>query len=267
VKYVFPLDSYSAVAKFEAVFGDQTIRGVIKEKEQAKREYIAAVKAKKQAALMEQGDKPDVFECHVGNLKPNQSCTIRFTYVTEVRIDNGKARFYLPTVIAPAYVPADDLKIPSWPSSSVASLLQEASTTTTSTGAAETRAPLPASVTVPRASGATIPYRLSFTIDVTQPSSIVSLTSPSHKLVVDRKSDARSIVSLAEGSMIMDRDFVMIIEQSSPYTSRAIIERYTDLEGKAGFGGDGLALQVTFCEQVTLNHVVALCGIPTIPLS
>jgi hypothetical protein len=130
VKYLFPLDSNSAVAKFEAVFGTTTIHGIIKEKEMAKLEYVTAVRSGRQAALMEQDqDKPDVFTCSIGNLRPNEQCTVRFTYVTEVRIDNGKARFFLPTVVAPAYVvhntpPAWPACLPAYHLSFVSLLLQ-----------------------------------------------------------------------------------------------------------------------------------------------
>jgi hypothetical protein len=75
---------------------------------------------------------------------------------------------------------------------------------------------------------------------------------------VDRKSDKRSVVTLGEGSMTMDRDFVLIIEQSSPYGSRAVVEHFQDVESKTGFGHKGMALQVTFCEHsMDIKEVMA----------
>jgi hypothetical protein len=69
--------------------------------------------------------------------------------------------------------------------------------------------------------------------------------------------------------MTMDRDFVLVISQSSPYGSRALVERHSDgvlpssssssddskaTIPKAGFAGPSLALQVTFCEAV--SHII-----------
>jgi hypothetical protein len=77
VKYIFPLEANVGVCKFEASIGDKTIKGVIKEKEDAKATYDvstifilslihtlhlgqAAVKEGKKAALLDK-DEGDVF--------------------------------------------------------------------------------------------------------------------------------------------------------------------------------------------------------------
>jgi von Willebrand factor A domain-containing protein 5 len=56
------------------------------------------------AYLLEE-ELPDVFQCSVGNLTPNQSIKIRITYVTELKqdTDSDQVRFVLPTAIAPRY--------------------------------------------------------------------------------------------------------------------------------------------------------------------
>jgi carbamoylphosphate synthase large subunit len=50
---------------------DNNNSGAIREKEAAKKEYTAAVREKKQAALVEQ-EKPDTFVCTIGNIKPGE---------------------------------------------------------------------------------------------------------------------------------------------------------------------------------------------------
>ena len=53
VNYVFPLPSDAAVSAFTAVIdGEHTIKGVVKERQQAQRDFDTAVKAGKTAALL-----------------------------------------------------------------------------------------------------------------------------------------------------------------------------------------------------------------------
>ena len=45
----------------------------------------------------------------MGNLAPGSGAKIRITYVTELKVEGGgEIRFYLPTTIAPRYIPATD---------------------------------------------------------------------------------------------------------------------------------------------------------------
>jgi hypothetical protein len=59
VEYVFPLPPTAAVCSFKAIVDDRKIiKGVIKEKGDAKSQYTAAIAQGKMAALLEQ-DRPD----------------------------------------------------------------------------------------------------------------------------------------------------------------------------------------------------------------
>ena len=54
VEYVFPLPPDAAVCAFKAVIDDKkVIKGIVKEKEEAKKEYTAAIAAGKTAGLLE----------------------------------------------------------------------------------------------------------------------------------------------------------------------------------------------------------------------
>ena len=44
----------------------------------------------------------------VGNLAAGSGAKIRLTYVTELKVERGKIVFYIPTTIAPRYIPASD---------------------------------------------------------------------------------------------------------------------------------------------------------------
>jgi len=44
----------------------------------------------------------------VGNLAAGKTAKIELTYITELKVERGMIRFYLPTTIAPRYIPAED---------------------------------------------------------------------------------------------------------------------------------------------------------------
>jgi hypothetical protein len=187
-------------------------RGIVKEKKQAKQEYEQAVSSGRQAALLEQ-DKNDVFTCVVGNLKPNERCTIRITTVSEIKMAaDGTVQFVLPMLVAPPYVPRGDV--------------------------------VPASVSAPRAAATGLPYRLALNLDLWMPSPIRECKG-THAVTIDKKSAINWQVSLAEGSTALDRDMVLSIQTEQPFGSRAVIERFVEKESK-GFAGKSMAMQATF---------------------
>ncbi|CAF3878098.1 unnamed protein product [Rotaria magnacalcarata] len=98
-KYVFPLDENSSVCGFEAHINNKIIKGVVKEKEQAKREYREATEKGHGAYLMHQ-EQPEVFSVSVGNLPANCEVIIKITYVTELSIENNDIVFRLPAKVA-----------------------------------------------------------------------------------------------------------------------------------------------------------------------
>jgi len=104
-KYVFPLDSNSAVCDFQADINGKIVQGKVKEKQQAKAEYNAAIQRGDGAYLLEQ-EKADIFQVSVGNIPANTRVNIKITYVVELESDGDYVRFTLPTTIAPRYTPA-----------------------------------------------------------------------------------------------------------------------------------------------------------------
>lgn len=59
-RYVFPLDQHVAVCGFEAFINDKHVVGVVKEKEQAHREYKQAIEAGHGAYLMDEDKETPV---------------------------------------------------------------------------------------------------------------------------------------------------------------------------------------------------------------
>ena len=103
-RYVFPLPEGAAVDSFRMRIGERVIKGLIKEKEQAKREFQAAKKSGKKAGLMSQ-HRPNVFSISVANIGPNEEIVAELTFVNKVHFENNLFSLRLPTTITPRYIP------------------------------------------------------------------------------------------------------------------------------------------------------------------
>ncbi|KAJ3098515.1 hypothetical protein HDU96_011055 [Phlyctochytrium bullatum] len=94
--YMFPLPENAAVCGFECGMDDKRIVAVVKEKEEARAEYVEATKMGRRAALFEQ-NRPDVFQISLGNVQKCRTITTRITYVQELssNTEDEEVRFYL----------------------------------------------------------------------------------------------------------------------------------------------------------------------------
>ncbi|KAF7316166.1 hypothetical protein MIND_00134800 [Mycena indigotica] len=103
--YRFPIPARAAVCSFAMTREDGTqIRGIVKEKQAARREYDQALSAGKGASLLEQVT-PDVFQVSVGNIPPKEQIKVELIYATELTEDeeSDSIRFHLPMHIGVRY--------------------------------------------------------------------------------------------------------------------------------------------------------------------
>lgn len=103
-RYVFPLPENAAVDSFRMRIGDRVIDGLIKEKEQAQREFQAAKRSGKKAGLLKQ-HRPNLFSIAVANIGPNENVITELTFINQVHFDNNVFSLTLPTTITPRYIP------------------------------------------------------------------------------------------------------------------------------------------------------------------
>jgi Ca-activated chloride channel homolog len=107
--YIFPLSGNCAVSEFQLKVGDRVIKGVVEERAQARQQYQQAIDSGKRAALLEQ-ERDDVFTVQVGNLPPGEEVTVLLTYSERLPFfEDGKTEIRLPLVVAPRYIPGDEL--------------------------------------------------------------------------------------------------------------------------------------------------------------
>lgn len=144
------------VCSFTATIDGCTVAAVVKERAEAKATYETAIKEQKTAALLEKSaEQHDVFVIRLGNLDKGKFCSIAISYVCELKLEGEKARFTLPTVVAPRYSP----------------------TATASYATVRFFAVIADSVSfqasfVSRVPAKELPYKLTFKAEVTMPSTI-----------------------------------------------------------------------------------------------
>jgi Ca-activated chloride channel family protein len=102
--YTFPLPSDATLTGFAMTCAGRRLDGVVKEREEAFRDYDNALFAGHGAALLEQ-ERPNVFTASVGNLLPEEETVVEITYVQRVPADEGALHWSVPTLVAPRYIP------------------------------------------------------------------------------------------------------------------------------------------------------------------
>ncbi|CAF1099960.1 unnamed protein product [Rotaria sordida] len=188
-KYVFPLDENSTVCGFEAHINNKIIKGVVKEKEQAKQEYREAIEKGHGAYLMHQ-EQAQVFSVAVGNLPANNEVIIKITYVAELEIENDEIIFRLPA------------KMASWQSKQA--IESKDQSIVRSIGIIDEK------------------VEFSFKASIRMPYEIIKLFSPTHRL--RRKlTDCIAMIELID-NVLLDRDFVLSITLRSANLPRISIE-------------------------------------------
>lgn len=180
-KYVFPLEENCSVCGFEAHINNKIIKGVVKEKEQAKREYREAIAKGHGAYLMHQ-EQPEVFSVSVGNLPANCEVIIKITYVAELPIENNDIIFRFPA------------KIASWQSKQALE--------------SKDQSILP-SIDLSQANDSMKSVEFSLKTSIRMPYEILKIFSPTHRL--RRKvTDCISMIELVD-NVLLEKDFLLSI--------------------------------------------------------
>ena len=103
--YVFPLPQAAAVDDMEMVIGERVVRGVMKERKEARKIYEEAKRQGKTASLLEQ-ERPNLFTQSVANILPGDQIRVRIRYVEDLKYEDGGYEFAFPMVVGPRYIPA-----------------------------------------------------------------------------------------------------------------------------------------------------------------
>ncbi len=184
--YVFPLPQDAAVDGFVMTIGERTIRGIIREREEAEQIYREARGRGHVASLLTQ-ERPNVFTQRVANIAAGQAVDVTLTYTSTVPFRDGAFELSLPTVVGPRFNPP--------PSAA--------------TGA-DGVPPMPAtSYLAGGEDGGSGAPTLALTVDIDAGMPVAVVDSPTHAIQVERDGDSRCRVTLAAGATRPDRDLVL----------------------------------------------------------
>ena len=198
--YTFPLSGRAAVSDFELRIGERVIKGSVKERRAAAKDYRRSLAEGRQAALLEQ-ERDEVFTVQVGNIPPGESVTARLTYSERLLFfEDGTTELRLPLVTAPKYIPGAPLGLSGSGagSSEDTDMVPDASRITPfllaqgSSGGVE----LDISVTI---------FHSACGESFIEPSEI-SCSQHAVQADIDKK---HTVITLADDNELMDRDFVL----------------------------------------------------------
>lgn len=195
--YVFPLPEKSAVDRLTMTVGDRVIAGEILEKEEAKRVYDAAAAAGQRASLLS-SERPNVFVTSVANIGPGEEIVIDIEYQDSALYRDGTFSLRFPMVVAPRYSP-----------------LEEAPKERPQTVDGETLKPRlePAAFEAEDrdlfgpVGERSNPVTLSLRLDPGH--ELASLASLYHPIDVETLDERQKVITLREGSVPANKDFVL----------------------------------------------------------
>lgn len=103
VEYLFPIPADASLSSFCAYIEGKCIEAQVKEKEQARENFVDALASGRPAFLGEITELNDVIAINIGNIHPKAEVTIEVTYVTECRFEDGRWRLIIPLVVLPRF--------------------------------------------------------------------------------------------------------------------------------------------------------------------
>ena len=100
--YVFPASTSVAVHGLTMTIGDREIVAKVKEKSDARAEYVLAKQVGKSASLLAQR-RPNVFQMNVANILPGDEIKVTLSYTEMLMPTERMYEFVAPTVVGPRY--------------------------------------------------------------------------------------------------------------------------------------------------------------------
>jgi Ca-activated chloride channel family protein len=188
--YVFPLPDDASIRDFIMQVGDRRIRGIIRERDEARRIYLEARRQGHVASLMTQ-QRANIFTQAVANIEPGKQIDVQITYFHTLRYQEGTFEFVFPMVVGPRYNPAgfqDGVgAVPAGAPGASGQKTEVQYLRTGEIGAAD----------------------IALEVNIDAGSEIAEITSPTHALRAERPAPSQAKVTLGPNDRIPNRDFVL----------------------------------------------------------
>ncbi|MCG8908341.1 VIT domain-containing protein [Pseudomonas sp. DP-17] len=179
-RYVFPASTRAAVHGMTVHLGERVIQAQIREKQKAKAEYQQAKQDGKTAALLEQ-ERENVFQMNVANILPGDVVQVELRYSELLVPTDGKFQFVFPTVVGPRYNGRDESGSgqQQWIESPYLPAGQPSAT------------------------------KFALQVELLAPVQIGEISSPSHRLAIQRDGQRATARIAADEATASNRDFIL----------------------------------------------------------
>ncbi len=229
--YVFPLPDDAAVNDFVMTIGPRSIRGVIREREQAEQIYTQARAQGYHASLMTQ-ERSNIFTQRVANIEPGERIDVSVTYFGPLTFRDSGYEFVFPIVVGPRYNPASTMAgVPRF---------SEPGAANSGTGIGSA----PGFATNDSTQGTTVGYLrphercgrdISISVDLNAGVRLEQVESPTHHVVVRTGADlATAHIDLSPADSIPNRDFVLRYRVAGGQVKGGMITARDERIGGAG---------------------------------
>ena len=212
--YTFPLSAAGAVDDMTIRIGDRTVRGKIKEREEARRIYNEARARGNLAALLDQ-ERPNIFTQAVANIPAGATVEVEIAYIETLDYEEGSYDFSFPMVVGPRYIPG-------------AAIGKQAGGWSPDTNQVPDASRITPPVTPP---GTRAGHDISLEVVLDAGVPIRSLDSGSHQVLVDRPSRSRADVRLKEKAVLPNKDFRLRYEVAGESIDDAVLTHYREQGG------------------------------------
>jgi Ca-activated chloride channel family protein len=174
--------------------GEKVIKGVVKEKQEARREYQKAKSEGRKAGLLEQ-ERPNIFSQSLVNIPPRARVIANIEYIHMLEIDGADYLFTFPMVVAPRYIPGQEVSRGNlgrgWANDT--DQVEDASRITPHH--------------IPPGMRAGNDIEISIKLDAGMP--VNNITGVTHELQVENQSESGAQISLKNGAVIPNKDFIL----------------------------------------------------------
>jgi len=196
------------------------VRGVIKQREEARAIYEKAKQTGPVAALLDQ-ERPNIFTQAVANIMPGEHVVVTISYLQTLEYEDGAYKFVFPMVVGPRYIPGQPTGKQAGGWAPDTDKVPDASKITPQVTPKGTR------------TGQDISIELA--IDAGVP--LQQLRSNSHEIDVSRTGAGSALVKLKSLAEIPNKDFILKYDVAGEQMSDAVLSQAAEANGKLGPGG------------------------------
>lgn len=225
--YVFPLPSNAAVNEFVMTIGERKIRGIIREREQARQIYEAAKRQGHVASLLQQ-ERPNIFTQSVANIEPGKQIDVNIKYFHTLEYADGWYEYHFPMVVGPRFNPPGS-------TDGIGARPRDAAS------AGSTGQPTEVPYLRPNERSG---HDISLALEIDAGVRVEEIKSVNHKVELQQPGESKAQVKLASGDQIPNKDFVLRYKVAGKTVKSALMAQKDDKNGEGGKDGGYFTLML-----------------------